>query len=253
MLTLDWQVALLNAAGEAVSPDFVVIAGPLVRASSWEPTARRLREAGWRVQVPDILAHHALPPPWRLWSQSLLDHISATGGLVLVGHSSASALVADLATKLPTSGVIVVDGDIPPVQGAASPVRPALREYIRSLAATDGSLPIWSKWFCGDMQRAVLVGIDILMQAPEAFAQFESGLPKMHVSWFDETIDLARWDHIPAGFIQTSRIYDHATAEAERRGWPVANLRGTHLDPTLRPSETADAIVEMARRLAPAR
>ena len=98
-----------------------------------------------------------------------------------------------------------------------------------------------------------LVGIDILMGDPNAFAQFESGLPRMHITWFDETIDLARWDHIPAGFIQTSGIYDHATVEARRRGWPVMNLQGTHLDPTLRPAETANAIASIARRLAAAR
>ena len=82
-----------------------------------------------------------------------------------------------------------------------------------------------------------------------AFAQFENGLPKMRADWFDDTIELASWDHIPAGFIQTSRIYDHAAEEAWRRGWPVASLQGTHLDPTLRPAETAEAILSMSRRL----
>ena len=51
----------------------------------------------------------------------------------------------------------------------------------------------------------------------------------MHIGWVDDAIELADWDHIPAGFIQTSAIYDHATVEAQRRGWPVTNLHGTHL------------------------
>ena len=46
----------------------------------------------------------------------------------------------------------------------------------------------------------------------------------MHISWFDEAIELADWEHIPAGFIQTSAIYDHATVEAQRRGWQVAQV-----------------------------
>jgi hypothetical protein len=235
-----------------MSSHFVLVAGPLVRASSWEPTAKHLREAGWLVQVPDILAHHAPPPAWSEWTRSLLDHIAPARELVLVGHSSASALVADLATKLPTRGMIIVDGEIPPSQGAASPVRPALRDLIRSLAEADGTLPIWSKWFLGDAQRTSLVGLDILASDPVAFTRFEHGLPKMHVDWFDDTIELARWDHIPAGFIQTSKIYDHAAVEAERRGWPVTRLQGTHLHPTLRPLETAEAILSMSRRLGPA-
>jgi pimeloyl-ACP methyl ester carboxylesterase len=233
-----------------VSPDFVLVAGPLVRASSWEPTAKHLREAGWRVQVPDILAYHAVPPAWRAWTRSLLDHIAPADELVVVGHSSASVLAADLAIRLPTRSLIIVDGEVPPSQGPASPVRPALRDRIQSLAEPDGSLPVWSKWFSGDAERTSLVGLDILASDPLAFAQFENELPKMQVDWFDDTIELASWDHIPAGFIQTSRIYDHAAAEAQRRGWPVTRLQGTHLHPTLRPAETADAILSISRRLA---
>jgi Alpha/beta hydrolase family len=232
---------------------FVLVAGPLVRASSWEPTARHLRQAGWHVQVPDILAHHASPPAWSAWSKHLLDHIAPASDMVLVGHSSASVLVAELATRLPTRSVIIVDGEVPPPEGAASPVRPALRDFIRSLAAADGTLPVWSNWFSGDAARAALVGIDILAGDPLAFARFEQGLPTMQAEWFDDTIELASWNHIPAGFIQTSKIYDHAAAEAERRGWPVTIIQGTHLHPTLRPAETAEALLSMSRRLGAAR
>jgi hypothetical protein len=147
----------------------------------------------------------------------------------------------------------VIDGDVPPSQGTASPVRPALREFIQSLAEAGGALPIWSRWFVNDAQRASLIGLDVLAGNPSTFAQFEKGLPKLQVDWFDDTIELANWDHVPAGFIQTSKIYDHATAEAQRRGWPVMRLQGTHLDPTLRPAETAEAILSMTRRLGVAR
>jgi hypothetical protein len=99
------------------------------------------------------------------------------------------------------------------------------------------------------MRRMSLVGLDVLARDAAAFARFESGLPRMHISWFDKAIELADWEHIPAGFIQTSAIYDHATVEAQRRGWPVANLKGTHLHPTLHPAETANAILTMSGQL----
>jgi len=124
-----------------------------------------------------------------------------------------------------------------------------LRDFIKSLAGPDGMLPIWSRWFTGDTHRASLVGVDILARDPVAFAEFESGLPRLSVDWFDDTIELAKWDRIPAGFIQTSAIYDHSAAEAQRRGWPVARLRGTHLHPTLSPAETAGAIIAMSHQL----
>jgi hypothetical protein len=47
------------------------------------------------------------------------------------------------------------------------------------------------------------------------------------------------------------KLYDHAAIEAERRGWPTANLHGTHLHPTLHPAETANAILSMSRQLVP--
>jgi hypothetical protein len=231
-----------------MSLDFILVAGPLVRASSWEPTARHLREAGYRVQVPDVLAYHQSPPAWGAWNSHLLEHIDPRGESVLVGHSSASVLVADLAGKLPCLGLIVVDGEVPPSQGAAAPVRPALHDFIKSLAEPDGTLPIWSRWL-GDARRASLVGLDILARDPVAFAAFESGLPRLSVDWFDDTITLADWDRIPAGFIQTSAIYDHSAAEAQRRGWPVTRLQGTHLHPTLNPAETAGAIIAMSHQL----
>lgn len=232
-----------------MSLHFILVAGPLVRASSWEPTAEALRAAGCHVQVPDVLAHHPSPPSWREWNSRLLEHVTRSPDPILVGHSSASALVADLATRLPARAVIIVDGDVPPPQGAAFPVRPALHDFIKGLAGPDGLLPVWSKWFADDESRAALIGIDLLARDAAAFARIQDGLPRMHIGWFDEAIELAEWDHIPAGFIQASAIYDHATAEAQRRGWPVTNLRGTHLHPTLQPEETANAILAMSRQL----
>jgi hypothetical protein len=103
-------------AGGAMSLEFILVAGPLVRASSWEPTARHLRGAGYRVQVPDVLAYHHPPPSWSAWNSHLLEHINPCSKSVFVGHSSASALVADLAAKLPCLCLIIVDGELPPSQ-----------------------------------------------------------------------------------------------------------------------------------------
>jgi ribosomal protein S18 acetylase RimI-like enzyme len=150
---------------------------------------------------------------------------------------------------LAVAGVILVDGDTPPPEGAAPPVRPDLLEFIGGLADETGILPPWSRWFGGDAARASLVGIDVLQRDAAAFARFEQGLPRLRVDWFSDKIELDRWDHVPAGYIQTSQIYDHATAEARRRAWPVTMLNGTHLDSALRPVEMSEAITAMTRRL----
>jgi Alpha/beta hydrolase family len=230
--------------------DIVLLAGPLVRASSWQPTADHLTAMGWRVQVPEVLSDNGPPPSWREWTARVLKQLVPTQDAIIVGHSSASALAVELAIKLSAAGIVVVDGDIPPRHGSAGSVRPALHDLIKHLAADDGMLPIWSRWFDHDAQRKSLVGLDLLANDPAVLAEFESGLPRMHVSWFDDVIELAPWDHISAGFIQTSPLYDHAAQEAHRRNWPCINLQGTHLDPTLRPAETAAAIVSIVNDLA---
>ena len=84
---------------------------------------------------------------------------------------------------------------------------------------------------------------------PRSFESFEMGLPRMTLNWFDDAIDLAPWDHVPAGYIQLSAIYDHAAEEALRRAWPVRRMQGTHLHPTLQPDETAAAIQAVCREL----
>lgn len=229
--------------------NYVLIPGPPVRASSWEPTADLLRHAGYLVQVPDVLARRPSPPGWATWTSHLLEAAAVDRHSIVVGHSSACALAVEVATRTTVRGVILVDGDIPPLQGAAAPVRPALLAFIGGLAEEGGTLPPWSSWFADDPDRARLVGIDILQRDPIAFARFEQGLPRLHAEWFSDTIALRRWDHVPASYIQASPIYDHASAEAERRGWPVARLHGTHLDPTLRPSEMSAAIASMTRAM----
>lgn len=231
-------------------PCIVLVAGPLVGASSWEPTASRLRAAGARVQIPDVLACAGRVPSWREWTSHLLDQSSAEQAPILIGHSSASTLVVDLATRMSVRGVIIVDGDIPPASGLAPPVRPALRDFITGLADENGLLPPWSQWWVNDSRRAQLVGIDSLALDPQALRSFELDLPRMTSGWFDDAIDLAPWDHVPVGYIQLSLIYDHAAEEALRRGWPLRRLQGTHLDPTLRPNETAAAIQAVCRELA---
>lgn len=233
-----------------MSLNFVLVPGPLVRASSWEPTAGLLRKSGHNVQTPDVLDNQQKPPAWSAWTSHLLQRITPCHEPILIGHSSASVLAADLACRLSCRAVLVVDGEVPPSQGPASPVRPALRDFIRSIAADDGTLPIWSRWFAGDTGRASLVGMDILARDLVALAEFERELPRLSVDWFDDTIELARWDHVPAGFIQCSPIYDHAALEARRRGWPVLKLEGTHLHPTLEPADTMRAILSISSQLA---
>jgi hypothetical protein len=233
----------------SIPAEFVLITGPMVGASSWAPTAERLRSQGARVEVPDAVGPSHRMPPWRDWTSRLLEQIDVAGTPIIVGHSAASTLAAELATRMPARGLIIVDGDIPAASGSVPPVtRQPFRRLIDSLADEAGALPPWSHWFT-DPQRAALSGLDILKRDPAALAAFERDLPRITIDWFDDTIKLAPWEHVPAGYIRTSGFFDHSAEEAQRRGWPTRWLDGTHLDPTLRPDETAAAITAVAGEL----
>jgi hypothetical protein len=66
--------------------------------------------------MPDVLAYHQPPPSWSASNSYLLQLIDPCRESVLVGHSSASTLVADLAGKLPCQCLIIVDGEVSPSQ-----------------------------------------------------------------------------------------------------------------------------------------
>lgn len=235
-----------------MQPEIVLVAGPLVGISSWQPTAQKLRALDWHVHVPDVLTAAGGPahvPSWSTWPSRLVALLSGATAPILVGHSIASLLVADLASKLSARGLIIVDGEMPPEHGATTPVTPEFRKRIEQRADRDGLLPPWSEWWRTERGAAIL-GTDVLARDPELYDEFQRGLPRMSLEWFDDVIELSPWSHVPAGYVQTSALYDQAAREAERRGWPVIRLRGTHLHLTLQPDETADAITRIVKQIA---
>src|SRR6266481_3084417 len=199
----------------------------MVGASSWRPTADRLRALGWRVHVPDVLATSGTLPPLRELSVHYARLVSLEEPPILVGHSLATVVIADLAARMPVRGLIMVDGEIPPASGRVAPGSASFRELVAELTDRDGRLPPWSDW--GDHRRRSLIGIDQLACDAEALAAFERDQPRVSLTWFDDSIDLAPWTHMASGFIQTSAFFDHAGHEAARRGWPLVRINGTHL------------------------
>jgi hypothetical protein len=134
---------------------------------SLEPTARHLRKLGYRIQVPDVLAYQQALPTWNKWTSHLLALIDTSTETILVGHSSASVLVADLATTLSCRCLIMIDGEVPPSKGTVAPIRPALHDIISSLAR-----PRWHSsnlvTVAGGERRAALLGLIILARDPPA-------------------------------------------------------------------------------------
>ena len=168
---------------------------------------------------------------------------------MLVGYSASTTLAAELATRMPTQGIVFLDGDIPPATGRVAPGSERLRRRVEALDDSDGRLPLWSDWFTTDEERAV-IGISTLQADPKAWDAFKHDQPRMTRDWFRDEIDLPPWSDVAAGYVQLCRFFDRSAQEAKKRGWPVVRLEGTHLHPTLEPGETAEAILRVCRSLA---
>jgi pimeloyl-ACP methyl ester carboxylesterase len=230
--------------------DIVIIQGPLVGASGMMPLADRLRATGLHVHLPDVLDGQKTPPQWSAWSTQLMRLLSLQGRRpVLVGYSASTTLAAELATRIPTQGIVFLDGDIPPATGRVTPGSERLRRRVEALDDREGRLPLWSDWFTTDEERAD-IGITALQADPKAWDAFKLDQPRMTRDWFRDEIDLPPWSDVAAGYVQLCRFFDRSAEEAEKRGWPVVRLKGTHLHPTLEPEETAEAILRVCRSLA---
>jgi hypothetical protein len=230
--------------------DIVIIQGPLVGASGMTPLADRLRATGLRVHVPDVLAGQETPPRWSAWSTRLTRLLSLDGKIpVLIGYSASTVLAAEIATAIPTRGIIFLDGDIPPAAGRVAPGSERVRRRVEALDDREGRLPPWSDWFTTDEERAI-IGISALRANEKAWEEFKRDQPRMPRDWFNDEVDLSPWGHVAAGYVQLCKYFDRSAEEAEKRGWPVVRLKGTHLHPVINPQETAEAILRICRGLA---
>lgn len=225
-----------------------LIPGPLVRASSWEPTAEVLREFGLTVVVPEVISSPREYPAWSAWSNQLAGLLPAKAPLTLVGHSSATVLVAQLAGLLDTEAIVLVDGIVPPPSGFVGPVPERLLALLDGLCGLDGVLPPWSDWWATSPLKHE-VGIPLLRADERAYEHFRQLLPRMSRSWFNDVVHLNPWRHRPTGYIQLSSLHASSANEAEQLGWPVVRLHGTHVHPYTAPRETASAIATICARL----
>src|SRR5258708_3717037 len=100
-------------------PLFVLVHSPTVGPSTWLPVAERLREAGWEVAVPSLVAVGEGGPPF--WPRVVVAVGAGLAGtspgqpLVLVAHSNAGVFVPVIARGLaqPVACCIFADASVP--------------------------------------------------------------------------------------------------------------------------------------------
>jgi pimeloyl-ACP methyl ester carboxylesterase len=221
---------------------YVLIHSPLVGPGTWTPVARELERAGRAVTLPSLLGiEGAAPPRWRFAVETIAAALEATQGpLALVGHSGAGALLPQVAAEAGDRcrAIVFVDAVLPPRSGMYA-TDDRFLALLRPMAA-DGRLPPWSEWW-GEEAMRQLVPDDALRGAIEA------ELPRLPLAYFEEAVPVpAGWDRVPVAHLRFSDAYWAEGEEAERRGYRVEQMVGSHLHAVIEPARVAERIVALA-------
>lgn len=181
--------------------------------------------------------------------QAHVDAVVAAGQkaeppLVLVAHSGAGVLLPAAGARLPdVAGYLFVDATLPRRRGARlGALHPALRNRLEGMAS-DGMLPRWSEWWGPG-------ALDVLIPDEDIRARFEAELRPVPIALFEEVVPVpVRWPDAPCGYLRLSAAYAEEEAEAARRGWLVARLDASHLEPLLRPDVVARSLLALTKRM----
>lgn len=206
---------------------------PLVSAASLAPLADVLRARGHRVELPSLKGVFDEDDTGRadVVDRFLCNLVGMTAPVVLVAHSGAGPLLAEVSGQVPgVAAEIYVDADygVPGV----SWVDQAPRELVEKLygMVSAGRLPPWDTWF------------------PDADLPDLGPLPKVPWTWFTEATPYDLWNG-PWGYVSLSDAYPAALARAESLGTPLVRLDLGHLAPMTDPDPVADAVEELIGRL----
>lgn len=228
-------------------PAFVLVHSPLVGPATWAGVAEEIRAGGSAVVVPSLVeATRSGEPAWRAQAVAVSDAVAQAGVKepVVVGHSGAGALLPVVGEALDgVSGYIFVDAGLP--EGGTTrlaTLHPSLRSHLEGLEE-EGMLPPWSEWWgTGALER--------LLPDEPARAAFVAELEPVPLRVFEETLPEVRgWPDAPCGYLRLSEAYEGEEAEAAGRGWPVARLRGSHLEMLLQPHAVARAVLQLVDRM----
>lgn len=207
---------------------------PVTGPSTWRWVAAELARRGHRAGVPAVPA----VGHWREFADSVAAQAEPGDGAVLVGHSGAGPLLAQIAARIGASSLIFVDADVPPDTGEAELMPADILTQLRTIAV-DGLLPPWSAWFGPEVMRELV---------PDAArrAIVTAELPRLPLCYFEARVPAPiGWTAAHGGYVLLSDAYAAAAGVAAARGWPVVRQLGGHLDLVTRPDVVADAIVSV--------
>jgi hypothetical protein len=225
---------------------FVLLHSPAVGPATWQPVARRLRQAGQGTVVPSLVTVGAGAPPY--WPRIVAAVAASLAGvpddhqLVLVAHSNASIFVPVLVDVLarPVACCLFADAGVPVSSGAMPVIGADFLPFLRGLADADGRLPPWTEWW-SELDVAALFPDELTRQ------MISAEQPRLPLRYFLEQVPVpAGWDDRRCGYLLFSQAYEGAADQARARGWPVRTARGEHLHQVVDPDVVSRALLDLA-------
>lgn len=231
---------------------FVFLHSPLVGPASWQPVADALKLHGFEVAVPAIESD--APPYWRSYTDRAAEAITDLAlddddEVVLVLHSGAGALAAAIAdlSIARTAAIVFVDATLPhdgwTRLDEMEAHDPEFAAGIRADLESGVRYPDWTS-----PQLAPLIPDDASREA-----LIDQVAPR-GLDFCTEPIPAPAWPPPPDGprcaYLQFTRPYAAAAAQAERLGWPVGHIDATHFHGLVEPAVVASRILRLVEQRA---
>jgi pimeloyl-ACP methyl ester carboxylesterase len=232
-----------TAAATPAVRNVVLVHGAFVDGSSWRPVIVRLQRMGYHVT--------AVQNPLT----SLADDVAATqrvlgrqtGGVLLVGHSWAGAVITQAGNAANVKGLVYLSALVPDDGESVDDLLRRLDAPMTGLVP-DGEGLIWlddARQF-----QHVMAG-DIALKEARALASVQQPIA---VACFSGKVRHAAWRDKPVWYLQT--MNDRALAPAVQQaiarhiGAIVPSLRSSHMSMLSHPDEVAGLIDEAAKQVA---
>ncbi len=214
----------------------LVLPSPLLGPVGYQPLAAALRTRGHDASVAECREPIS---PARLvaeWGEA------ARSADTLVAHSNAGYLAATVAEDAGAEALLFMDAALPPATGPTRLAPPRLLGTLADLAAEDGRLPPWTRWWPAEEMAE-------LLPAPW-FERVDAGAPRLSLGYFEtEVSPPLGWSAGACAYLGFGTTYAAELAFAREAGWPVAEVAGHHLWHLARPTEVAVALDALAARL----
>ena len=222
----------------------VLLTSPLTGSAAWGRLPDALGTRGAEVTVVEAVDDDE--PPYALrWVASCALQVRAQrpGPVVLVGHSGAGLLLAQLGFALraahrPIAAYAFVDAGVPRAGSRLDVLETedaALAAELRAHLATGGQFPAWS-------------ADDLVADVPAATdrEQLVQGLrPRDLAYWSEPLPPPVDWPEAPCVYLQTSSGYGATFRAAKARGWAVDRLELGHFPGLRDPDAVASALLAL--------